>query len=152
MIVFPVRIIMSPTSSSRPLAGRNARSAKLRTKRSLPRGPRGCRKNRRSALPGNERRGYATRPSRLKREPSPLLAQTGQHHDVDAPPALMVASAHDALLGKAEALRQRAGGGVVRCRGDLDPVERQRGEGPVHEQPHGRAAGAAAAGGGDEPV
>src|SRR3954449_8164725 len=124
MIVFPVRIIMSPTSSSRPLAGRNARSAKLRTKRSLPRGPRGSRKTRRSALPGNERRGYATRPSRLKREPSPLLAQAGQHHDVDALSALMVAGAHDALLGEPEAAGERPRRRVAGRRGDLDPVER----------------------------
>jgi hypothetical protein len=32
MIVFPVKIIMSPTSSSRFLTGKNPRSATLRTK------------------------------------------------------------------------------------------------------------------------
>src|SRR4051794_20210844 len=36
MIVLPVRIIMSPTSSSRFLTGKNPRSATLRTKWSLP--------------------------------------------------------------------------------------------------------------------
>src|SRR5687767_13694449 len=36
-MVFPVRIIMSPTSSSRFFVGRNARSATLRTKASLSR-------------------------------------------------------------------------------------------------------------------
>src|SRR5437764_4596398 len=66
MIVFPVRIIMSPTSSSRLLAGRNARSATLLTNVSPPvRGrPDGLR-----YLPRPE--PYATCTASAKPEPCP---------------------------------------------------------------------------------
>src|SRR4051794_7384868 len=109
MIVFPVRIIMSPTSSSRPLAGRKARSAKLRTKVS-PQNPGARPVGPTLRLTGSRREGYATAPRRPKREPSPSLAQTREHHHVDAAAALVVAGAHHPLLGEAEAPGERAGG------------------------------------------
>src|SRR5688572_16222889 len=69
MIVLPVRIIMSPTSSSRPLAGRKARSATVRTNSSplefaTP------------PLVGGGAEGYATACMWHKREPRPELAAT----------------------------------------------------------------------------
>src|SRR4051794_37660654 len=66
MTVLPVRIIMSPTSSSRLLAGRNARSATLRTTGSSSLSS--CSRHGRAATAGGE--PYATVIVRLKREPS----------------------------------------------------------------------------------
>src|SRR3954465_8268490 len=75
---------------------------------------------------GNRREGYATPTPPLKREPSALLAQAAQHHDVHAAPALQIAGDHDALLGEPEPRRERPGGGVVGRRGDLHAVEAER--------------------------
>src|ERR1700744_1343144 len=96
-MVLPVKIIMSPTSSSRPLAGRNTRSAALRTKTLL------LLTARRRA---QGREGYATPYRSLTREPSPLLAQTGQQDDVDAPSALQISGFEQALLLETEPLRE----------------------------------------------
>src|SRR3954467_15213027 len=74
-IVLPVRIIMSPTSSSRPLAGRKARSATPLTTCLL------------SPTSPTKVARLLTARCCLKREPLPLLAQTGQQDDVDAPAA-----------------------------------------------------------------
>src|SRR4051812_13649088 len=63
MMVFPVRIIMSPTSSSRLLAGRNALSATLRTNLSPPH------RGRPDGLRWSSRReGYATYQRSIKPE------------------------------------------------------------------------------------
>src|SRR5262245_16618701 len=138
-IVLPVRIIMSPTSSSRPLAGAKARSATPLTTSLL------------SPTPTEVARLLTARCC-LKREPSRLLAQTGEQDDVDAPAALEVPAQHDALFSKAERRRERAGGRIVGRRGDLQPLEIQARERPLHQQRDSRLSGALAAGGGDEPV
>src|ERR1700755_1777187 len=96
-MVLPVRIIMSPTSSSRPLAGRNARSATLLTTLLL------------SPTSGEGSQGYATAGLRLKREPSPLLAQTGEEDDVDPSSALQVSGSQHALLREAGRPGQTSG-------------------------------------------
>src|SRR3954451_15815403 len=123
-IVFPVKIIMSPTSSSKFFAGRKTRSAAPRTKTLLLLTP--CR-----AL-GPE--GYATPPRRLKREPSPLPTQFGQKQHVDPLSALQVAGSQNPLGGEPEGLRERSRGRVLGCRGDLDALEAERVESPVDEE------------------
>src|SRR4051812_36009318 len=139
-IVLPVRIIMSPTSSSRPFPGANARSATPLTTSLLS-----------PTCPTKVARLLTARCC-LKREPARLLAQTGQQHDVHAFAALEVAGPHDALLLEAERFRERPRGGVVGRRRDLDPFQIQARERPFHEQGHRRLPGALAAGGGYEPV
>src|ERR1700704_4214922 len=62
--VFPVRIIMSPTSSSKFFVGRNARSATLRTISILPHHSGG------GPAIGHRREAYVTRRRNAKREPN----------------------------------------------------------------------------------
>src|SRR5688500_5632266 len=69
MMVFPVRIIMSPTSSSRLFAGRKALSATLRTNLSPPH--RGCPDGTRWS---SRREGYATYQRSIKPEHAPTRA------------------------------------------------------------------------------
>src|SRR3954462_9320879 len=99
---------MLPTPPSSPLAERKARSATLRTKSLLEGSQDGAGQAPALRLTGNRREGYATGPLRLKREPSRLLAQTAQDHDVHPAAALEVAGMHDALLREPEALRKGA--------------------------------------------
>src|SRR4051812_1839442 len=141
---------MSPTSSSSPLAGRNARSATLRTK-SLP-----CPAADDGQAPSPRRRATGAKVMRRALSASNgnrsrSLAQTSQHHDVHAAAALEVAGAHDALLGEPQTARERAGGLVARRGGDLQAGEAERVEGPLGQQGHGGRGDPAAAGGGDEP-
>ena len=91
-------------------------------------------------LTGNRREGYATALTWLKREPSPLLAQTRpasrRRPAARAPGCGRIMTPPPRIRGCGE----RPGGRVVGGRGDLDPVERERGERPVDEQRDGRCA------------
>src|SRR4051812_9183900 len=120
---------MSPTSSSSPLAGRNTRSAVLRTKILLSPG----------AVRGAKGRSLRDR------------AKPSEQYHVHAPPPFEVAGAHDSLLLEAEAGGQPAGGGVLGRGGDLDALGPQLGEGPVHQERDGGPARAPPPGGGNEP-
>src|SRR3954463_5178296 len=121
-IVLPVRIIMSPTSSSRPLAGAKARSATPLTTSLLS-----------PTCPTKVARLLTARWC-LKREPVRLLAQTGQDDDVDALATLEVAGPHDALLLEPERLRHRPRGGVGGRGGDLQTLQIQAREPPSRQE------------------
>src|SRR5262245_34555828 len=98
---------MSPTSSSRLLAGRKTRSAAPRTKTLLLLTP----------CCGVGREGYATPICPLKREPCALLAKSRKEQHIDALSALQIAGHHHPFGAEPKRLGEGPGGLVVRCRG-----------------------------------